>query len=183
MYKSFVVGSIVFYVATFIFFLQNSVIPSIVTFIAGSAYLYMWYTNDQNARFADWAVTTPLILYVILQKAGVTDEIVWIICLLDVFMIFMGYEGIPKGNDALSDINDKKAWFIAGCVAFAPILYYLLEASKTQNAAVLTLIVWILYPIVYYLKYNKNISDRDSNYALAVMDIVAKVGFGILVSR
>lgn len=101
-------------------------------------------------------------------------------------MIFTGYESIPHGRHILTTKNHTKIWFSANnirCAAFIPILYYLVKTSKRQKSALLTLIVWLLYPIVYYLLYyyDKKITIRDSNYAFAIMDIVAKVGFGVLV--
>jgi bacteriorhodopsin len=74
------------------------------------------------------------------------------------------------------------AWFIAGCVVFLPILYALYNSKGYRSAVLLTLAVWILYPIVWYLDEQKKISRTTTGITYSVMDVIAKIGLVTLLN-
>ena len=89
----------------------------------------------------------------------------------------------------------KWLWFLVSCVAFLGVYYVLLvsamQASQAERSdvrsvyrrdALLLSVVWFLYPIVLAISPDglNVISDALGVFFIAVLDIVAKVVFGLL---
>lgn len=60
----------------------------------------------------------------------------------DLLMIGAGYLGVQT-----EDTKKKIAYFAAGLLAFAPILYLLLTLKRNRAAIYLTVAVWSLYTL------------------------------------
>lgn len=155
----------------------------------------------QIARYVDWLVTTPLLLLSVLtlalpavrEAAQLRDRVVLYSGLigLDVFMIATGILG------ELSKGNDRWVWFSVSTVAFVMIPYILYttvlrESTKVGNKALTNLYrnatgflvaLWVLYPVVWYLSPvgTAAISDLATNQTFAVLDLLAKAVFGLLI--
>lgn len=148
-------------------------------------------------RYADWLLTTPLILSVLVMltntanKAGLVTKLV----VADVLMIIAGYIGEIDINQAGGGTTTGWVCFITSCVAFAYILVVVfgeLAESAAEMPAELrrtfgylqsyVLITWIVYPIGYLaplLGYQGDLLViRELIYCIA--DLTAKVGFGML---
>jgi len=162
--------------ALFICFALTLFVDPLLSIIPGVAAWSYWYMQKDKAkqdfyRYTDWAITTPLMLVALLAaNAKPVIEIVSLV-LLDLFMIYAGYEGV-KDHDHVR----QKKWFLAGCLALVPILYVLLRLKKNTNAVLLTVALWTLYPLVWYLDEANTISKKATNVAYSVMDVAAKVG-------
>jgi bacteriorhodopsin len=162
--------------ALFICFALTVFVDPLLSIIPGVAAWSYWYmqknrANEDFYRYTDWAITTPLILVALLTaNAKPFVEIVSLV-LLDLFMIYAGYEGV-KDHDHVR----QKKWFLAGCIALVPILYVLLKLKKNTTAVLLTVSLWSLYPIVWYLDEANIISNKATNVSYSVMDVAAKVG-------
>jgi bacteriorhodopsin len=48
--------------------------------------------------------------------------------------------------------------------------------KKAKWAIALTLVMWLLYPIVWYAEETKAVAASTANISYSVMDVVAKVG-------
>ena len=189
---------------------HHTLLHAAVPFIAATAYLAMAFgvgtlVNDAAtatylARYADWSVTTPILLSTLVLTAfherGRTGEVggyLTSIITLDVLMIVTGL------ISALSETPLAKwVWYIWSCVAFVGVLYLLwvplramavergveLGAAYKKNATFLTLI-WFLYPIVFLIGPEglKIITDTTSVWAIVVMDIVAKVIYAFYAAK
>lgn len=140
-------------------------------------------------RYLDWICTTPLLLisftlYLEYQKnknqqtdinkssVNIDYSKLGIIILLNIIMLIFGFLG-----------ETGKINHLLGCIlGFIPffIMFYLIwkwYGNYNHNANIFTIfiIVWSLYGIVYFLpKSSKNISYN-------ILDIIAKVGFGLLI--
>jgi bacteriorhodopsin len=146
---------------------------AIIPTIAGIAYTFI-SQNPADAdlyRISDWMLTTPIMLAVILYANGAPLNLILTIISLDILMIVSGYLG-TKGKTPL----EKNGYFGLGMAAFLPIAIVLLQQTKNLVTIYLTLAVWSLYPIIYYLQQNKIVEAKYTTTAYAIMDVVAKVG-------
>jgi len=141
--------------------------------IAAWAYWNMLqHENDiENYRYADWAMTTPLMLLAILTVNGAPLATKVGAVLLDLIMIGSGYYGAIE-----PDQTKKMMYFFLGCMVFIPILYILYTMKKAKWAIGLTLIMWLLYPVVWYADEENHIPSSTANITYSIMDVVAKVG-------
>jgi len=181
---------------------HHTLLHASVPFIAATAYLAMAFgygtlVSDDGvftylARYADWSVTTPILLAGLVLTAfhdrGKTGEVggfLTAIIVLDVLMIVTGL------ISSLAQVPLAKwVWYLWSCAAFLGVLYLLwgplraiafargaaLGAAYGKNLAFLT-VIWFLYPIVFLVGPEglKIITDPMSVWAILVMDIVAKV--------
>ena len=178
---------------------------SIVPFVAATSYLAMTLGTgllaihgDETlflARYLDWSVTTPVLLAGLTltalhehhRHAGYVVSII----VLDALMIVAGLLSAISTNPAIRWI-----WFAWSSGAFAGVLYLLwgplrrwsetyggrLNAIYKTNATFLT-VVWLLYPIEFFLG-PQGIGSFDivtDAWAIVILDIVAKVIYGWMV--
>jgi bacteriorhodopsin len=145
------------------------------------------------ARYVDWVFTTPLLLLdlalLALARPGRSIGLISGIIALDVFMILTGlWAGGTEGSGRYF------LWFIS-TAAMVALLYLvvtrLLAAARTQTPrvqqvfrtlAVLTVVLWSLYPIVWLLGTEGfGAVGVTAEVALfLVLDLLAKIGFGFL---
>lgn len=150
---------------------------TLIPAVAAIAYYHMLQhpREIEVYRYADWTITTPLMLVAILYANSVPWSIIGGLLLTDVAMVYFGYKGAVE-----KDRHLKRRNFFWGCVAFVPIIYYLLKSKQKKTAVYLTLIVWTLYPIVWYAHEVSALSDKTTNSLYSVMDVCAKVGLVLL---
>jgi bacteriorhodopsin len=183
---------------------HHTLLHATVPFIAATAYLAMAFgigtllkadgTATYFARYADWTVTTPILLSSLVLLAfherGKTGEVggyLTSIIVLDVLMILTGL------ISSLAEVPIMKwVWYLWSCAAFLGVLYLLwgplramalargsaLGAAYGKNVTFLT-VIWFLYPIVFLIGPEglKIITDPASVWAILVMDIIAKVAY------
>jgi len=147
-----------------------------LAFIPGIAALAYWSMlrdekNIEAYRYADWALTTPLMLFAILATNGASTATIFNTIVLDLLMIGTGYLGAVE-----KDVMKRRLLFTLGCLAFIPIIYVITTMKKAQYAIYLTLVMWILYPILWYADEEAVITKPNANISYSVMDVVAKVG-------
>jgi bacteriorhodopsin len=181
---------------------HHTLLHAAVPFIAATAYLAMAFgvgtlvnadgSATYLARYADWTVTTPILLSSLVLLAfherGQTGEVggfLTAIIVLDVLMIVTGL------ISSLAQVPVVKwVWYIWSCIAFVGVLYLLwgplramaverggaLGGAYTKNVTFLT-VIWFLYPIVFLAGPEglKIITDPTSVLAILVMDVIAKV--------
>ena len=175
-------------------------IETCVTIIASIAYSFLIksYVTNQNFdltfyRYLDWFTTTPLLLISLIiylsylknkyeNNKTITkeddtfniilkDNKILIIILLNLVMLVFGYLGESKVmNYILANI--------LGFIPFILMLYIIWKYYCNQSniyVFIVFSIIWSMYGIVYFFNNNsKNISYN-------ILDIIAKVGFGILI--
>jgi len=140
------------------------------------------------ARYIDWLLTTPLILLNLQALSGVNGASIFSTIAADVIMILSGWFA------AVSHAKGEKwGWYAVSCISFIWIVYSLLvtgtSAARTKTAASVTkfysmiagytVIVWIVYPIIWALSNRRIISVNGEIIAFAVLDILSKVVFGV----
>jgi len=143
------------------------------------------------ARYVDWIITTPIMLYKYVQLAHGGDELTQIfLIVLDIFMIAAGLIG------ELVTGSERWAFFGFGMLTFIPILYILISISKsflccpgdtkdhsivhrlyTRLVGVVTL-AWIGYPIIWILaNVNKATTACDAaGYAAEATVALSRTG-------
>jgi hypothetical protein len=175
-------------------------IETCVTIIASIAYSFLIksYVTKQNFeltfyRYLDWFTTTPLLLISLIiylsflknkydnnktiEKDDDTfniilkDNNILIIILLNLLMLSCGYMGESKVmNYILANI--------LGFIPFIIMLYIIWKNYCNQSNIIVFIvfsIIWTMYGVVYFFDIN------SKNIAYNVLDIIAKVGFGILI--
>lgn len=146
----------------------------IIPGIAATAYYYMMKdpSNTERYRYTDWVFTTPLMLLAILKAAGGFSHAATLgIVASDVLMIGAGYIGVNE-----TDARRRHMWFALGILAFVPILWVLFKMRANRTVVLGTLAVWTLYPIIWWLSEEKQITDTATTVSYSVMDVVSKVG-------
>jgi len=146
---------------------------SVIPTIACTAYAFIMAYPDQAdlARHSDWLLTTPMMLAAILYANGASMDTILAIVACDILMIIAGY----LGTKAKSNF-ETNGYFALGMLAFLPILAVLLQQSKNLIVVYLTVFIWSLYPIVYYLQEHHIVETKYTTVAYAIMDVVAKAG-------
>jgi bacteriorhodopsin len=146
---------------------------SVIPGVAAWAYWNMMHDkeNMEKYRYTDWAITTPFMLLALLVVNKTSAIYTAGIIIADLIMIATGYLGALA-----SEFGTKIAFFTVGCVAFIPILYTLFTLKKAKLAVYLTILTWILYPIVWYMDEDSIINKQTTTVTYSVMDVVAKVG-------
>lgn len=145
------------------------------------------------ARYIDWTFTTPLLLlglaWVALGSLGRNPQVVLGLVVADVAMILTGVlSGAWSGGF-------KWFWFVLSCIFFLAVLALIWgplqtaaqsgvspEASLFYPLAVALTVLWFAYPIVFLVGTEGigAISIGLEVFLYAVLDISAKVGFGIV---
>ena len=145
------------------------------------------------ARYIDWTITTPLLLlglaWVALGSVGRNPQVVMGLIVADVAMILTGVlSGAWAGGF-------KWFWFVVSCIFFIAVLALIWgplqtaaqsgvspEASLFYPLAVALTVLWFAYPIVFLIGTEGigAISIGFEVFLYAVLDILAKVGFGIV---
>lgn len=148
------------------------------------------------ARYIDWLFTTPLLLTTLtltaqhagLRRPGLLLGVVLADVLMIVTALFFGLSGVAW---------IKWTWFLISCGAFLAVYYVIWvglreEASVQredvrgtfQTNAMCLSVIWFIYPIVLLVDPEglNLISSGLSVAIIAVLDLVAKVGYGILSS-
>lgn len=145
------------------------------------------------ARYIDWTITTPLLLltlaWVALGSIGRNPQVVLGLVVADVAMILTGLvSGATSGAF-------KWFWFVISCIFFVAVLYLIWgplraaaqsgitsESSLFFPLATMLTVLWLLYPVVFFFGTEGIgvFSIGVEVFFFAVLDILAKIGFGIV---
>jgi len=163
----------IFFITAVIVGFSSSPALAIIPSIACLAYSQiMAHPEDSDRwRHSDWLLTTPLMLAALLYANEVPITVILPMVACDLLMIVAGYLG-TKTKEPM----ESKGYFALGMLAFLPIIAILLQQTKHKIAVYLTLFVWSLYPIIYYLDEYVKIEKKYSTISYAIMDVIAKVG-------
>ena len=145
------------------------------------------------ARYIDWTITTPLLLlglaWVALGSVGRNPQIVLGLVVADVAMILTGVlAGAWAGGF-------KWFWFVISCIFFIAVLALIWgplqtaaqsgaspESSLFYPLALMLTVLWFAYPIVFLIG-TEGIGAISIGFEVAlfaILDILAKIGFGIV---
>ena len=168
-----------------------------VSMVAG--YVYSIFVDEINKhgfrprefnliRYADWAITTPLLLLALsLFLAYTNGALVWnewnffVVLVLNLVMIGTGYMGeLNRDKDAQKTLWYGIYAFIAYALLFVYIFFTLLrhKAARSWIKVILffsVAVLWKFYGIVYYLK-----DDIARNIAYNILDCLAKGCIGLM---
>ena len=154
--------------ATFLSLLIASIVSAeqldkSITAIAALGYvcIILAPSATRSFRYLDWMITTPLILYLYLQKTskdGIVSDRYPLIAVVNALMIFSGWIG---GH-----------LYYAGLVFYVVLMYLLWqETEKMKGLYPVFASVWGLYGLAYLLP------DTKRNMSYNLLDVVSKVGF------
>jgi bacteriorhodopsin len=159
-------------------------------------------------RYADWLVTTPLLLFVLASLAGVDRRTTAALVVLDVGMIFAGLFGALTGTGSpflvlpLAPAVHRLVWWGLGSLLLAGLLTVLwvtltdraygrshevgrlFEALRNLTAG-----LWVAYPVVWLLGSGGTLGDPGlvspgvEALLFVTLDVLAKLGFGYILLR
>ncbi|WP_243700360.1 bacteriorhodopsin [Halorussus pelagicus] len=153
-----------------------------ITLAGGQEQLVFW------GRYADWAVTTPLLLLDLALFAGADRETIGTLLGLDVFMIVTGFFAASSAQPA-----NRYLWWAVSSGAFVVILYVIFaklptfansygtdRASSFGNLRNLLAVLWFAYPLLWVVGTEgaSVVPLGIETVGYAVLDITAKVVFG-----
>lgn len=142
-------------------------------------------------RYIDWVVTTPLLLLELGVIAGLRPKLIAGVIGADIFMIVTGAIATLEGRP------ENFLWWIISTGSFLAILASLLTEfsasarrrngkvnSLFQNLRNILIVLWIAYPIVWLLGAEgfRVINVGWETLCYAVLDLCAKVGFGLILT-
>jgi bacteriorhodopsin len=146
------------------------------------------------ARYADWVFTTPLLLFDLALLAGANRNTIATLVGLDIFMIATGAIAAFEPNAAY-----RILWWGISTGALLALLYILVgtlsRQARQKSGEVaqlfgtlrnLTIVLWLLYPVVWILGTEGTIGILPLYWetaAFMVLDLSAKVGFGVILLR
>jgi bacteriorhodopsin len=145
-------------------------------------------------RYVDWVFTTPLLLLnlALLALADVRRQLNLVIGLvvLDVFMVLTGW----LAGSRISGFG-RGFWFLVSVAALIAVLYLVVTRlfpaaqNKSQSVqglfrrlAILTVVVWSLYPIVWLIGTEGfgAVGSTTQVFLILILDFLAMIGFGLL---
>lgn len=148
-------------------------------------------------RYIDWTFTTPLLLLTLgitathngIKQWGALAGVV----LFDVIMIATAFAFGAAEVDWI-----KWTWFTISCIAFLGVYYIIwvwqaqanrleradVQATYRRNALMLS-VVWLVYPVILAVAPDGGniVSNTFSVLVIAILDVIAKVLFGLMASR
>jgi bacteriorhodopsin len=135
-----------------------------------------------KTRYLDWAITTPLMLMVLINviahhnRRSPSIRVYFVIILLNYTMLYLGYRGEFIKQNILYFIGSFLAFFVMFGLIF---FLYVKPKYNTFNYALFFffLIVWSLYGIVYKMDL------KTKNITYNYLDLISKcfVGIGLWV--
>lgn len=149
-------------------------------------------------RYVDWLVTVPLLLsqlvLVLRLEREEATRLMRRLVIAATLMIALGYPGEVSSQTAV-----KLGFWLAGCVPFAYIVFLLWgELSRAlfrysddvalavSKARLLLVGSWSVYPVAFLfpiIGLNSPEGEVARQALYSVADVVAKVGFGLLIYR
>jgi len=146
---------------------------SLIPGIAAIAYWNMIQdkTRIEMYRYADWFLTTPLMLLALLRQNNVTDSYIQIVLFLNILMITSGYYATQPYEK-----STKAMWFFLGVVLFIPIVYVLYSLPIEKQAALFMLGTWSVYPFIWVFRETQYLKRDYANIAYSLMDALSKIG-------
>ena len=154
------------------------------------------YAFNDAYRYVDWLLTVPLLMIELILVMNLqphkTIRMSWTLGLAAAVMVILGYPG-----EISVDSSTRWMWWSLAMIPFLYIVYTLffgLKASINEQpestrglvrmACVLTVISWCFYPVVFILPMI-GLSGGEATVGIqvgySIADIVAKVGFGLLI--
>ena len=153
------------------------------------------------ARYSDWILTTPLLIYDLALLAGADTEDIAALVGLDVMMIVTGVIAtltiVPV--DALGGIDGHRVLWWGVSTGFMIVLLGFLFAGLSDKVAqldsetrstfnllrILIVVLWSAYPVVWIIGSEGLgvVSLTVETAAFAALDLTAKIGFGIILLR
>jgi bacteriorhodopsin len=173
-----------------------------VTIVAATAYLTMALGMGRvtvggrevlAVRYADWMVTTPLLLALLGMVANASRSVIATLVGLDVYMVGTGFLAVLA-----EPLWQTLVWWGISTLAFVVMLYLLLgvlsAGAREQPEGVykvyrrlrnLTVVLWSLYPVVWIAGGNGLgvLPAEIEVVSFVVLDVLAKVVFGLVLLR
>jgi bacteriorhodopsin len=159
-----------------------------LTMAAGLGHVELNGREFYYARYFDWIITTPLLVFDLCALAGASNEKTLFLIIMDLLMVITGGIGAVADNK-----NIAYCFWGLGMLFFAPIVYEFAvvlrakaadagpsAASAFTKLSTLTVVLWSIYPLVWIFAEGQHAISPDYEAVLyVVLDVSAKSGFGL----
>jgi len=151
------------------------------------------------ARYTDWLITTPLLLYDLALLAGASRNTIYTLVGLDLLMIGTGAAATLTGDGGALDAGTARLIWWGVSTGFLLVLLYFLFTSLAERVRELSgptrstfttlrnllVGVWLIYPVWWILGTEgiRTVGLFTETAGFMVLDLVAKVGFGFILLR
>jgi bacteriorhodopsin len=170
-----------------------------LTMYSGSGYSWIYELQEAGkdkpgeidpfywARYIDWILTTPLMLWDVLALAGATSDDILCAVFIDMLMIGFGCVG------AQTPFSMRWLFFIVSMLCFVHVVQVLLKYNKStkngeaaqklyQKLSALTIVLWSFYPLVWVVaEGTRMISPSLEACCYMIMDVISKCLFGFMI--
>lgn len=197
--KKFYIATITIAAVAFVNYLAMAVGFGVIEImIDGEARRIYW------ARYTDWLITTPLLLYDLALLAGADRNTIATLVSLDVLMIGTGAIATLTTAEVLGSADaNRLVWWGVSTALLLVLLYFLFSAfseklrelpEDTQSTfsvlRSMVVVLWLVYPI-WWLVGTEGLGvlpgAEDGLFVetagFMVLDLSAKIGFGIILLR
>ena len=160
-------------------------IETSVSFVASLFYSFFLQKIDDGRitltqitpyRYLDWAITTPLLLLVLMMflHTPVHLSTFLIVAALNYGMLASGYLG---ETDQISKLSGSAIGFLFFAALIGLLLYTYASGFTRVDTLIFSIftLVWSLYGVVYWL------DEKNKNLAYNALDVIAKVFFGLFI--
>lgn len=150
-------------------------------------------------HYVDWLLTTPLILFALGLVAKGARRTIGALVGFDVSMVLLGLATVLTGR-GMGGLDSETLKFVlwgASVAAYLGVLVLLVRplsreaAQQSAEVAMLfsmlrniVIVLWALYPVVWLLGYVIDVIPITvALFAYLVVDLLVKVGFGVILLR
>ena len=189
-----VTACVLFFISIFYFFQRKKFLIASICAIAFASYVAInlnvgvlsgadeGQEQDYIARYVDWSLTTPLLLFTLLRLCRrATPSLYVLVLTLDVLMIYMGYLA------AISQTAEKRNAFFAVSSFFYVAVFALVfcYCGKTHlGLCFFLLFAWMVYPFLWMLHRVPSPTPYLTTYqydsCISALDVFSKIGYGLI---
>jgi len=136
------------------------------------------------ARFVDWALTGPLLLFDLGLLAGLSASDLLNVVFANLVLVVSGWSA-ETGHSHKA----RWGWFTVGGISFLTIAWQLFFTGRVTaqrrgtgnlyfTLTIYTIVVWLFYPIIWLVAHTKGLSVDSEVLAFAILDLFSKPVFG-----
>jgi len=158
-----------------------------LTMCSRHGYVFVHGRKLYYARYVDWILTTPLMVWDVLALAGAPSSEIMLTVGIDMLMIGFGVVGGATPG------YKKWIFWALGCMCFMHVVGVLMKYMNVDKfggaakklygqVAWLTIVLWSFYPVVWVLAEGGHIVSCTIEAGLyMVLDVLSKCMFGFVI--
>lgn len=135
--------------------------------------------RESIPRYADWLLTTVLLLWTVVVecRGPKSTNLIVLLLFLDVLMIATGFL-------AAEEYRVKRQYIFYGVSMFFFffLFFVLLRLRPPMGLFSFLFFSWLVYPILWILHHRKILSNDRYRTAITIVDVISKIGYGVFLT-